>query len=109
MGARRGKVGEVSNLARQDGRRRRAGAERNAARILQAHPPPRCARPREVENLAYVARAAAGFSLGYFFAAGAGATGGFGFVIISNSSVRNGTTGRPSLLKRLHTGLSAHA
>jgi len=45
----------------------------------------------------------------YFFTAGAGATGGFGFVVLSKSSVRNGVTGRPSLLKRLHTGLSAHA
>ena len=46
----------------------------------------------------------------YFFAAGAGAgTGGFGFVVISKSSVRKGVTGRPSLLKRFATGLSAHA
>ena len=34
---------------------------------------------------------------------------GFGLVIGVKSSVRNGVTGRPSLLKRLHTGLSAHA
>jgi hypothetical protein len=45
----------------------------------------------------------------YFFTAGAGATGDFGFVVISKSSVRNGVTGRPSLLKRFATGLSAHA
>ena len=49
------------------------------------------------------------FAARYFFCAGAGATGGFGFVVISKSSVRNGTTGSPSLLKRLHTGLSDHA
>ncbi len=34
---------------------------------------------------------------------------GVGLVIISKSSVRKGVTGRPSLLKRLHTGLSAQA
>jgi hypothetical protein len=45
----------------------------------------------------------------YFFTAGAGATGDFGFVVLSKSSVRNGVTGRPSLLKRFATGLSAHA
>src|SRR5438270_914710 len=44
----------------------------------------------------------------YFFSAGAGTAGAFGFVTISKSSVRNGVTGRPSLLKRLQTGLSAH-
>jgi hypothetical protein len=45
----------------------------------------------------------------YFFTAGAGATGGFGFVVLSKSSVRNGVTGRPSLLRRFATGLSANA
>src|SRR5262245_24538516 len=58
---------------------------------------------------------AAFFTEGWFSAvfgfAGAGAAGlasaGFGFVVISKSSVRKGVTGSPSLEKRLHTGLSA--
>src|SRR5262249_9173189 len=33
----------------------------------------------------------------------------FGRVIISKSSLRNGVTGRPSLLNKLQTGLSAQA
>ena len=44
---------------------------------------------------------------GYF--AGAAPARGLGLVVISKSSVRKGVTGRPSLLKRLNTGLSAHA
>ena len=37
------------------------------------------------------------------------ATGGFGAVIIGKSSVRKGVTGRPFIVVRLQTGLSAQA
>ena len=55
MAKRRDKVGEVFNLA---GGGAKAAGWRGAkgARLTRVRPPPRCARPREVGNLAYLAR-----------------------------------------------------
>jgi hypothetical protein len=64
-------------------------------------------RADDVKSVGGLRRAAR--STVYRAVAGGGGWIFLGFVVISKSSVRNGVTGRPSVEKRLQTGLSAQA
>jgi len=60
------KVGEVCNLAWEDGRRRRDGAERKPFAIPDASSSPLAALAREVANLAYFVALAVSRSVNFW-------------------------------------------